>query len=427
MKVYLDTIGCRLNQSEIETVASQFRSLGHEIVPCPESADITIINTCAVTGKAVSDSRKAIRRADRSGEAEIIVTGCWATLDPENISELSQNVKVVPNMRKKDLAADILGVDSSVFEEYRQERKRLPGKHFRTRAFIKAQDGCNNYCSFCIIRIARGPGRSRPVREVVNDIQLAANGGTREVVLTGVNLGSWGQDLMPQQHLINLIEACLTMTDISRLRLSSVEPWDLDEPFFALWKEPRLCRHLHLPLQSGSDVILRRMARKTTCRSYSKLLEMARNISPDIAITTDIITGFPGEKDTDFSESLEFVRHMGFAAGHVFIYSQRPGTPAFRYEGQVDFSVKRRRSAIMRQTFAELNERYRNSFLDAAIPVLWESADQTSPGCWRLKGLTDNYLRVESRSKLNLWNEISLVRLEVITPNGLFGRIIKED
>ncbi|MHB1480930.1 MAG: MiaB/RimO family radical SAM methylthiotransferase, partial [Bellilinea sp.] len=326
MKIFLDTIGCRLNQSEIERFASQFRAAGHAIVESAGEADLVVVNTCAVTSAAASDSRQKIRQAARQGAEDIVVTGCWSTLDSQSAAGLPNVRRVVPNLEKDRLVADTLGLQLMDFDLEPVAREPLPGVHLRTRAFIKTQDGCDNHCTFCITRIARGPGRSESVRSVVEDIRLAVAGGTREVVLSGVHLGSWGQDFSPQYHLADLIRAILTDTDVERLRLSSLEPWDLDEEFFRLWENPRLCRHLHLPLQSGSDRTLRRMARNTSPAAFRRLVTVARHAAPGMAVTTDIIVGFPGEDEGEFSESLAFVQEMNFAGGHVFTYSTRPGT-----------------------------------------------------------------------------------------------------
>ena len=303
MKVYLDSIGCRLNQSEIEHMAGQFRAAGHEIVGAPEEADLVVVNTCTVTAKAAADSRKQIRHAWRAGAGQVVATGCWATLDPAGALALPGVNRVVNNDHKDHLVADILNLPAAEFDLEPLAREPLPGAHLRTRAFVKAQDGCDNHCTFCITRVARGKSRSRNTAEVIADIQTAQAGGVKEVVLTGVQIGSWGQDFESPLRLAELIEAVLKKTDIPRLRLSSLEPWDLDGGFFDLWQDERLCRHLHLPLQSGARDTLRRMARKTTPEDYARLLEMARKVSPRMAVTTDIIAGFPGETEADFRKA----------------------------------------------------------------------------------------------------------------------------
>ncbi len=422
MNVYLDTIGCRLNQSEIEAFARQFRAAGHTLVDSPAQADLVVVNTCAVTRKAVADSRKVIRRAARAGAGRVIATGCWATLEPQQAAALPAVAEVVPNERKERLVHDLLGVETFDLEPV--AREPLPGARLRTRAFIKVQDGCDNRCTFCVTTLARGAGRSRRVADVIRDVQAALAGGAREIVLTGVHLGSWGRDLGADRHLRHLIQAILHHTDVPRLRLSSLEPWDLDADFFALWEDRRLCRHLHLPLQSGCRATLRRMARKTTPEDYAALVQAARQVCPDMAITTDIIVGFPGESDAEFEESLAFVAQIGFAGGHVFTYSERPGTAAARMPDPVPHPVRKARNERMRALFEQSARAYRRRFLGHTLDVLWESAIGLGPQGWRLTGLTDNYLRVTAIAPQHLWNRITPVRLTALDERGLQGTLL---
>ncbi len=425
MKVYLDTVGCRLNQSEIEAMARQFRAAGHTLVASPREADLVVVNTCAVTQKAVADSRKLIRRVARAGAGAIAVTGCWVSLDPQSARALPGVRWVVPNLEKDRLVATVLNLPQETFDLEPVERTPLPGLRLRTRAFIKVQDGCDLRCTFCITTVARGPSRSRPVEDVVRDVKAALQGGAQEIVLTGVHLGAWGKDFDPPMHLKDLVAILLRRLPIPRLRLSSLEPWDLPEDFFELWEDPRLCRHLHLPLQSGSASVLRRMARRTTPESYARLVETARRFIPDVAITTDIIVGFPGETEAEFEESLAFVRAMDFAGGHVFTYSERPGTAAARMPHPVPHRVRKERNARMRAVLEESAARYRRRFLGRTLTVLWEAASTLGPQGWTLTGLTDNYLRVQALAPENLWNRLTPVRL--LRENGhdtLIGEIL---
>ena len=427
MRVYLDTVGCRLNQSEIEAYARQFRAAGHSLVPSPEQADLVIINTCTVTGEAASDSRGKIRHAQRAGASRIILTGCWATLEPGIAGVMPGVERIVPNADKDTLVSEILQLPLKELKGLSPDRIPIPGKRGRTRAFIKVQDGCDNYCTFCITRVARGPGRSRPLEEIINDIQAALLGGGQEVVLTGVHLGSWGADFHPALNLSHLMRTILEETEIPRLHLSSVEPWDLEDDFFSLWEMSkygrRLCKHLHLPLQSGCERTLRRMARKTTPETYASLVRTAHSAIPDLAVTTDIITGFPGEDEGEFMESLAFVREMGFAGGHVFTYSARPGTAAARLPGQVPHPIRRERNAQMRSVLNEANLAYRKRFIGCTRPVLWENAHLAEPQMWELSGLSDNSVRLSAYSPSNLWNQITPVRFVRLTEKGVWGEI----
>jgi threonylcarbamoyladenosine tRNA methylthiotransferase MtaB len=421
MKIYLDSIGCRLNQAEIEQYARQFRAAGHTLVAGPSQADLAVVNTCAVTAAAVSDSRHKIRQIERSGTPEIIATGCWATLKPAEAGMLPGVAKVVVNFEKDELVSNLLQIQLDDFDLEPIQRQPIPGLRQRTRAFIKVQDGCDNHCTFCITTIARGPGRSRPIQAVLADIRAAEV--AREVVLTGVHLGSWGQDFDVPSQLKDLVAAILSETDIPRVRLSSLEPWDLDESFFELWENSRVCRHLHLPLQSGSAGTLRRMSRKTTPESFAALVTMARQAIPEVAITTDVITGFPGETEQEFEESLDFVREIGFAGGHVFSYSARPGTAATRLPQQVPNWLSKERNARLRSILQESAERYQSRFIGKVLPVLWESAITLDAQGWEMSGLTGNYLRVRASTPHHIWNQITPVRLSEARPDGLFGQI----
>jgi threonylcarbamoyladenosine tRNA methylthiotransferase MtaB len=424
MKIYLDTIGCRLNQSEIESMARGFRAVGHEIVTSAQMADMAVVNTCAVTNEAAADSRGKIRQIARLGVNEIIATGCWATLQPQQANALPGVVRVVTNDRKDYLVADVLNLPQETFDLEPIVRKPLPGLHRRTRAFIKVQDGCDNHCTFCVTTIARGEGRSRSVAEVMLDIQSALAGGTKEIVLTGVHLGSWGQDF--GKHLRDLIKAILSETDVPRLRLSSLEPWDLNADFFSLWEDVRLMPHLHLPLQSGCESTLRRMARKTTPQSFRELVSAARDVMPDVAITTDFIAGFPGETDEEFAESLEFIKEMDFAGGHVFSYSPRPGTGAAKMKGQVKPELRKKRNHIVHDALAESAKSYRQKFVGQTTSVLWESVSEMGEWGWQMEGLTGNYLRVNAFAPSPRWNEIDRVILNEDNNDKIKGVIVSK-
>jgi threonylcarbamoyladenosine tRNA methylthiotransferase MtaB len=429
MKVYLDTVGCRLNQSEIESMARQFRAAGHEIVASAELADLAVVNTCAVTNEAAADSRGAIRRIARAGTAEIVATGCWTTLQPHEALALPGVKRIVPNAQKDTLVFDLLhlrahpsAAAAPLFDLEPVAREPLPGLRRRTRAFIKVQDGCDNRCTFCVTTIARGAGRSRPLADVLLDIQSALEGGAKEIVLTGVHLGSWGSDF--GLHLTELVRAILRETDIPRLRLSSLEPWDLSAAFFSLWEDPRLMPHLHLPLQSGSAATLKRMLRKTTPQSFRELVRLARQAIPDVAITTDLIAGFPGETEDEFAETLAFVREMQFAGGHVFSFSPRPGTAAARMKGQIQPQVRKKRNHILQETIEESAKAYRERFLGRQMTVLWETASEFGERGWKMEGLTGNYLRVIGFAPSPRWNEIDLVTLERFEQGRMKGVIL---
>ncbi len=423
MKVFFDTIGCRLNQAEIERYAAQFAALGHELVPDAGSADLAVINTCSVTAAAASDSRGKIRSAVAAG-AKVIVTGCWSTMEPEIAAEMEGVSRVIPNAEKDQLSETVLGVEKEAFDEEPLKRVILPGIHARTRAFIKIQDGCDNHCTFCVTHLVRGRSRSVSKERVLRDVQAAIRSGGNEIVLTGVNLGAWGLDSDPAEELADLIEFLLKETDIPRIRLSSLESWNLSDRFLHLWENRRMCAHFHLPLQSGSDSVLKRMARRTTLKEFRSLVETALSINPDFAITTDVIAGFPGETDEEFAETLAFIESLRFAGGHVFPYSPRPGTAAARMKDQIPKTVQKQRAKQLRDLFAVKTDSFENSFIGSVQQVLWESSQAVEGGLWESHGLSGNYLTVKCLFPAPVRNRIDTVRLTARQDGVLTGEIL---
>ena len=438
MKLFLDSIGCRLNQSEIETMARQLLAAGHEIVADVGQADKVILNTCAVTREAARDARKRTRRFHRQNEnAEVVLTGCYATIAPEALRRVEGAGRIVPNQYKEQLVQILhpatrpaTRIELPIFDQEPLLRD-LPsaptsfvGRPFgNTRAFVKVQDGCDNRCTFCITTVARGPGRSRPLRDVVREIQALAAAGYREAVLTGVHLGSYGQDFGPTR-LRDLVAAILNDTDIPRLRLSSLEPWDIDADFFTLWQNKRLLPHLHLPLQSGSDRILRLMARRTRRGSFRRLVQAARAAIPDLNLSTDMICGFPGESDADFRQSLTFVREIGFSRLHVFTYSPRPGTAAARMSNQLPKEERKERTREMIALGQDLSLAFHKEYEGQERDVLWETALGADDGGLRWAGYTGNYMRVTAHGSGDLFNTIAPARFQRAYPDGLHGVIL---
>ncbi len=410
MKVHLRMLGCRLNQSEIETMARQFQQQGHEIVDDPALAEQIVVNTCAVTQDAVHDSRKLVRQLHRAnGSAAITVTGCYAQIAPEAITGLPGVTRVIDNLSKDDLVPTLTGQPLEPFDAEPIARD-TPQHLTRTRAFIKVQDGCDNACTFCVTTMARGAGRSRSSAEVVREIQALHAAGCQEAVLTGVHLGSYGHDF--GANLSQLVQSILADTEVPRLRLSSLEPWDLSPEFFGLWQNPRLCPHLHLPLQSGCDSTLRRMARRTTQAQFGDLVRAARAAIPDVCITSDLIVGFPGETDAEFATSRAYVESLDFAGMHVFRYSQRPGTAAARLRGHVAEDVKKARSAEMIALAETMQQRYAERFAGTVRPVLWEHIGGVTEDGFVNVGYTDNYIRVGCIHPRALTGQITPARLD---------------
>jgi threonylcarbamoyladenosine tRNA methylthiotransferase MtaB len=430
MRIYLDQIGCRLNYSEMESLARRLAAAGHSVVDEPWQAQVVIFNSCAVTAGAVRDSRKRVGALHRAiPAARIALTGCYATLDPAaaaampgvglvagndqkellplllepwsaEFAEPSGITRLAPDANPFDFpSAEVLpsGAQASSTEETSQARMPV----HRTRAFVKVQDGCNNRCTFCIVTSLRGDSRSRPLGSVVEEIAQYAQQGVQEAVLTGVHLGSYGRDLAQKQpaDLKQLIIAILTHTDIPRLRLSSLEPWELAEVFFELWARwpGRLCPHLHLPLQAGTDRQLRAMARRCTVQSYRQLLAQARAAIPGLVVSTDLIAGFPGENDIDFAQGLRFVQECRFAHAHIFPYSAREGTAAAGFGDQVAPAIRKARVQQLQAAVEVSGQLERQRFAGTRRPILWEGRGEpiAASGLARWTGLTDNYLRVQ--------------------------------
>lgn len=424
MKVHLRMVGCRLNQSEIESMARQFQDMGHEVVDRPEDADHFILNTCAVTQEASKTSRKLVREFHRSNpQAETTVTGCYAQIAPKELDTLPGVARVIGNADKDDLVSFVTGEEIKVFDSEPIERTppvRSPG---RTRAFVKAQDGCDNECTFCVTTIARGHGRSRTIDEVLREVNTLRQLGYQEAVLTGVHLGSYGHDLGRVDGLARLVRALLRHSDMPRLRLSSLEPWDLAPGFFELWQDPRLCRHLHLPLQSGCDATLKRMRRNTNQEAFRALMQAAREAIPGVRITTDVIVGFPGETDREYATSRAFIEEMRFDGLHVFRYSSRPGTPASRMKHQVSGQVKKERSAELLAISNSMEENFAARLAGRYQNVLWEQITGATPDGFVHTGYTDTYMRVKAVHPRNLCNRVCATDLGEFTDGVIHGTV----
>ncbi|MCY4146718.1 MAG: tRNA (N(6)-L-threonylcarbamoyladenosine(37)-C(2))-methylthiotransferase MtaB, partial [Chloroflexi bacterium] len=415
---------CRLNQSEIETMARQFQQLGHEVVDNPEEADHFVLNSCAVTQEATKTSRKLIRDFHRANpQGETTVTGCYAEIAPGEMASLPGLRGIIGNQDKDQLVTQITGQPLEIYDSEPFERGRMPGGLGRTRAFVKVQDGCDNACTFCVTTIARGAGRSRPLAEAVREVNALHESGCQEAVLTGVHLGSYGHDRGERQGLTKLVKALLRHTAMPRLRLSSLEPWDLSPEFFALWADRRLCRHLHLPLQSGCDATLRRMRRNTDQHRFRALVGAARAAIPDLRITTDVIVGFPGETDEEFAESERFVREMNFGGLHVFRYSSRPGTAASRMRGQISSAEKKQRSARLLSLSTTLERDFAATLLGSAQAVLWEQVIGATPAGFVLSGYTDNYMRAQTTHPRDLSNVITRFEPRQFIDGAIHGKV----
>jgi len=429
------TLGCKLNQADSQALARELLAHGCQVIDRAAPADAVIINACSVTHVADRKSRHLVRLARRlAPEATIVLTGCYEQDGGHDLGQRLGADWLVANADKPAIAQRLL--------RRWQEQGRLgagltaiqPGDGLRTRASIKIQEGCNEVCAFCIVPRTRGRETSVPIREVVAQVLARQAEGVKEVVLTGTQVGNYGRDLGLAQDPRDLLAALLAETTVPRLRLSSLQAQDISEDLLHLWQNRRLCRHFHLPLQSGSDRILAAMRRRYTVDQFRRAVALIRRRLPDVAITTDVIVGFPGERDEDFQRTHDLCQELAFAAIHVFPYSRRPGTVAALAKEQVPHAVKRQRLERMLTLARTSADAFRARFRGRTMEVLWEDAKTRQDGqaaLWR--GLTDNYLRVYTcaengsasgcRPGFDLTNRLLPARLGEPLGDGLWGEL----
>ena len=418
MKVFLNMVGCRLNQAEIEHLALSLTESGVEVVSNPEEADEIVINTCCVTAKASADSRKMLRHHKALfPNAHVIGTGCWVSTSKDKLTERQQMLdQAYDNTQKEQILVDLIEKASPEIFGSGYYRPNL-GSRNRTRGFVKVQDGCDNRCAYCLTQVARGKSVSTDANSVITYSRKLHNLGVKEIVLTGVQLGSWGKDLLPRQSISDLVKKLLDQTETTRIRLSSIEPWDVSPELISLFEDPRLCPHLHIPLQSGSDEILRKMNRPMNTARFREILKHIRGANPDIAITTDIICGFPGETEEIFDHSLEFLRDCQFSGGHVFPFSALQGTTAFTMEAQVPHSIRRERTTTVRQVLDEAERAFISRRLGKTAKVLFEGKAKFQ-GEWIWQGWSEDFLKVFAPSEEDLHNQILIVQMDELTTSG---------
>lgn len=428
MLVHLRTLGCRLNEAELEIWAQAFQSAGHKITREQNEAQLIIVNSCAVTQDAVRKFRQLIRRVHRDNpEAKIVASGCYVTLQADEAAELLGVDLIVSNQDKDrlvELAIAELDIPSMPAMSTEPAEISL-FRRGRQRAFIKVQDGCRYRCTFCIVTVARGEEKSTSIEQIVKDINNFVDQGVKEVILTGVHLGGYGSDI--NQNLADLIQAILDQTQVPRLRLGSLEPWDLPENFLDLFSNPRLMPHMHLPLQSGSDSVLKRMARRCKTAEFKQIVQQARQKVPNINITTDIIVGFPGETEQEWQESFDFIKQTGFGHIHIFTYSTRSGTKAATLPDPVQQTIKKQRSQQLHQLAEQMKQDFLTQNLGESQDILWEGQkEEIDATKHRVFGYTPNYLRVATiiDSSEILENTISPAISREITDNTLLTELI---
>jgi threonylcarbamoyladenosine tRNA methylthiotransferase MtaB len=422
-KYFVQNFGCRATQADGAALESQLTAKGLEMAGERAGADLVVLNTCTVTSSADDDVRQTIRRVHRENPAaRILVTGCYAQRAPQELAVMPGVEWVVGNSHKTQIADIVtLPPESTPYHGNIHVGDIFAQHDFlsapvedaagdRTRPNLKIQDGCNNRCSFCIIPFVRGRSRSLPLDQVVAQVRgLAAR--YREVVLSGINLGRWGREPGSAMRLVGLLRRLLAETDVERLRLSSVEPMDFSDDLLGLMVEsPRIAKHVHAPLQSGSDRVLRRMHRKYRPRHYADRVNKARAWMPDAAIGADVMVGFPGETDAEFEDSRQFIASMPFTYLHVFTYSERPGTPAAEVAAQVPMKVRKERNRVLRELAAEKNLAFRERMVGRKLSAVTLHDTGTA--------LSENYLKIELAAprEANL-----IVDLEIggVSPAGL--------
>ena len=429
MRFFITTLGCKVNQYESQAMEQQLRELGHTEVAPGEDFDLGIVNTCSVTAVADKKNRNVIRRLRKQcPEAVLAVCGCYSQVRPEDVRALGADVVSGSGDRKGFLSLALQTLEDRQKRELldnalkRRDFEQLPagGLSTRTRAMLKVQDGCSNFCSYCIIPYARGPVRSLPLEDALAQVRELVCAGYREIVVTGIEIASWGADLKRgagnAERLPRLIDAvCRTAAPV-RIRLGSLEPRIIDEDFCTLLRaHENLCPHFHLSMQSGSDTVLARMRRRYDTARYFESVALLKRHFPGCAVTTDMIVGFPGETEAEFQESLAFLRKCGFASMHVFPYSRRPGTPADQMPGQLGNAVKEARSAAAIAVAEEMNRSFRESMLGTVQAVLFE---EEAGSLWT--GHAPNSIRVYAPGEA-LHNRVLNVRITGLYEDGVRG------
>ena len=419
-RVAIETHGCKLNQADSGGLATEFAEAGFDVVGEDTPVDVYVVNSCTVTHVADSKARHALRSARRRHpDATIVATGCYAQREPETLRQLDEVDLVVGNTEKATLVRHVVdwAGDEIVPCATGDDVQAISPTAARTRAMVKIQEGCNQVCAYCIVPKVRGRERSIPPDEIVGKIGEYTNRGYKEVVLTGTQLGSYGFDL-EGIDLTGLIGYILARCSMERLRVSSLQAHEIDDRLLSLWSDDRLAPHFHLPLQSGSDAVLKRMRRRYDSRQFLDAVDGIRQAIPDAAITTDVIAGFPGETESDFKETYRLCREVGFAAMHVFPYSARPGTSAAHFRDDVPPQVKSEWVGRLIELSKEQAAQYRSRFVETSRRVLWESF---KAGNW--VGLTDNYIRVTARSDRELTNEFTWARIVGLNGKSVIAEV----
>lgn len=427
------TLGCKVNTYDTESMMELFEKAGYEIVDFEEQADVYIINTCTVTNVGDRKSRQMIRKAKRiSPEAIVAVTGCYAQTSPEDLKKIPEvNIiignqdrnRIVELVEEKKVSGHNIDIVQDIMKTKEYEELKISRVKDHGRAFIKVQEGCNNFCSYCIIPYARGPVRSRSIENILKEGRQIAAQGYKEIVITGINVSSYGREL-EDVTLIDALKGLNEIEGIERIRLGSLEPMLLDEDFIkGLEGIDKLCDHFHLSLQSGSDEVLKKMNRKYDTKTYKNIIDNIRKVFPQASLTTDVMVGFPGESHENFRESYEFISQIGFSKLHVFKYSKRQGTPASKMDDQIPEPIKEERSKEIIQLSEKLERNYYKQFLGKKMTVLIEQKSKEDYNIYQ--GHTTNYILVKVQSNQNIINQTIPVEIKEIHA-GFVNGIHKE-
>jgi len=418
-KVALATLGCKVNQYETELIREQLEKSGFKPVSFGEKAGIYIINTCSVTEKAAQKSIELIKKA-RNRSSLVVVTGCYAEAEKGKLKDMFPWIDLVVGNKEKSNIGNIINGNG---KNHQEKQTYIGSFNAHNRAFVKVEDGCNQFCTYCIIPYVRGREiRSRSLSEVTREMKNLAKQGFKEIVLTGINLGLYGTDLNPQVKLVGLLRKAENLKEKIRIRLSSLEPHLLSmELIDFIAQSPWICPHLHLPLQSGDAEILKRMGRRYTLEEYRKLLRKVREKIPSIAITSDVMVGFPGEEESHFSNTYRFLQEMKFSRLHIFRFSPRKETRAYSIKPRVEENVKKERSKLLRDLGNKLSQDFASQFLGKALTVLAEDQPDTESGL--LFGYTENYIPVLFKGEEELKNKLIRVRLIEIKEGKVLGKV----
>jgi threonylcarbamoyladenosine tRNA methylthiotransferase MtaB len=426
------TLGCKVNQYETEALSGLFRNAGYLIVDFSQAADVYVINTCTVTGMSARKSRQAIRRAKNANpDAIIVAAGCYAQTAPGEVAGIpevnlvigtNERSRIIEYVRRIESGEGRLNAVGDIMDARTFEELKVDAYTGHTRAFLKIQDGCSQYCAYCIIPYARGPIRSRDPANVTEEVRSLAGAGYKEIVLTGIHLASYGIDLKTTS-LLDIIKKIHEIPGIERIRLGSIEPTTVTAEFVdTVSTLVKLCPHYHVSLQSGCDETLKRMNRKYTTGQYRKAISLLREYIDDVSITTDIMVGFPGETEEEFEKSCRFAEEISFSKIHVFKYSPRKGTPAAGFPGQVEPAVKEERSSRLISLSNEKTLEFNSMFAGRTFPVLVEREVRTKKGF--VEGLTPNYIRVVFRGNNKLEGKIVDVRMDKAENDYMTGEMV---